>query len=1260
MSLKQAKSYVVGSLDGTQIRTTRDTNDYQSYTLKQKIFSRPDTYIGSVISEEREEFLFDFVGDKLFKSTISVPEGVCRIFLEIISNSGDNVDSSRRIGVEPGKIYVTCDTKIVSVYNEGEPIPLKPLDNSPKNAPSYVPASIFGKLLTSSNYDNNIVRMGAGRNGLGAKAANIFSKWMSVRIGDAKNGQVWEGMWTNGMENLQECITPGHVWDPTPRQGNPQGMWVVNGDPYTGPNFVEVKYKLNFGRFGLEEYPPEIPYMFARYTVDFGFTCKIPVIFNGKEYNIQNIRDYASLYWSEEQIESSILHYEWKNGEEPESFKSLSRAKKKALMDNPKSVDQIPIVEVLCIDSGDSDTLSFVNGLMTASGGVHVNAAFSNVSDMFLPIINKMYTDKSGNLLTKLTIKDVKNNLAMIVNCRLPNSKYRSQSKHYLSSPKPKINISEKELNPLKNWGLIGRLRAAAESRIMKTLKKGQKRKKGRVIRDKGIDANWAGSKKASECTLYIVEGESASSYPKKRIDMLPGGKDVGGYYPLKGKFMNISKKNEIEIANNKEIQDLTQMMGLTEGFTYRNQKELDTLRYGTFMITTDMDSDGTHIRMLLVNFANKYPGLIENGRVRYLRTYAVRLFKGLGKKAVCMGRFSTNEEYEAWEKVNSNHKLNVKYYKGLGTSRDIDIIDDLTTAPTIVFYYDEKALADIDMAFGKDKAAARKEWIKLQRDIERTDNIIADPKNNLLGYRGISNTINTDLVDYTIDSLFRAIPSYLDCLKKVQRQTLEFFLYKWGYGSKPKKSMKVNNIGAACGQRCHYHHGPVAMMDTIVRMVWDFVGSNNLSYYVAEGQLGTRDAGGADAASPRYAETLPEDWIYQVIHKDMVALVPRRIVEGEEGEPEWIPMDIPVGIVNGFNGMATGHSTYCPSHNLYDVIEHIHDLCSGRQPKPLLPYFKGFKGKVEILTKNKKKPKLFISEVDEEPEEDNSDLQKPIIDEDTEKESVIIDDNTPISDTTAPRSVVTFGTFEITRVYDDKSADITITELPVGHWMKNYHKWLCKLQNEGMITSFTDNCTTNTVLYKIVKFKSDRGINHRSLRLRSSFGMNNITLIDNNGYPRVYTTVGDVITDYFQNMYQLYVTYKQSRITSIQEKIGDNEWKIYFISLVVEDKVKVFKQSDTFIYEQMDNYKVPHKYYDQVKLRDCSIEKINKLQSEIDSLKADKAELESKSPEGMWAENLVKIKAYFVKNKYDPEWLATEGKRTLEQQKMDALGVPR
>jgi DNA topoisomerase-2 len=1268
MSLRIAKvqQYTTTDTNPEQARIAkrdkRSVGDYTRHTLRGQIYSVPDTYIGSADQVLKTEFLFDPINEKLSVHDVGLPEGCDRIFLEILSNAGDNANESRDLGVNPGQIDYMYDhaSGMISICNGGEAIPLCPAESSTLEEKHYIPSDIFGVLLTSSNYDSTIVRMGAGRNGYGAKLCNIFSKYFKVEIGDPKNGQQWEGVWTNNMENLESRIVPGHVYS---QQNN---AWAINGKAYDGPGYCKVNYIMDFPRFGYKEYPQEAHFIFSRHIIDFGFTCKVPVTINGKVFNVQHIKDYSKMFFSPEQITNAIVHYEWKGGVEPEGFKGLSKKKKEAIIANPPSSDYVPLVEIMFLDTPDNGkALSFVNGLMTIDGGVHVNQAYNSVAEHFLDEFNK-HTKKKGKkvkkgekseITPKIELKDLKAHMSMIISCRLPNTKYKSQTKAYLTSPKPKIDIKEEETRPLGSWQLFDRLSATLDAKLFKSIKKGEKKGRGRVNLDKGIDANNAGGKKAGECVLYIVEGKSAASYPKKRIALTPGNKDLGGYYPLKGKCPNIMKMSSVQLANNKEFRDVKYMLGLREGVTYMDPADLKTLRYGLIVITTDMDSDGTHIRMLLLTFFRKYPGLIYHGKVCYLMTYAVRLFKGMTKAAKCVGRFATVDEYDVWEKANPGHKFRIKYYKGLGTSRDLDIKDDMTNAPLVVCLYDEYANTHIDIAFGE-KAEPRKKWLSQWRDVLRTNDIHFQPSSSLIGYRSITNQINTDLVDYTIDTLFRAIPSEDDFIKKVQRQGLYYALHHWKHGRSKAGSMKVNRLAAAAAEYINYHHGPTSMIDHFIHNTQSYVGTNNTPYYQQEGQMGTRDGGGDDAADARYSETMPELWVYQAVKEDMLKLVPRRVVEGEKAEPEFIPFVFPAGVVNGFSGVATGHSTYLPPHSVYDVIEYLRCRCLGLQTKELTPYYRGFNGEVKIHYSKAKKENSTTQTIQTSGESiitstssqvgeslitptDNSDMQKPGAISVEDKEEVEEEFGEEYKDTVkqenvGKRSVVTLGIFNIIRVYDTNTADVIVSELPIGSWIENYHKWLQKLEVEGSIESFKDNSTTDNAYFTITKFTNPKGINHSTLRLKAVRGYNNITLISTSGYPTLYNKVEEVIDKYMLRMLALYEVYRLEKIKSAKLLHYDCAWKIEFIKRVISNDIRIMKVKVADVYTQMDKFKIPHEYYKKVKIWELSAEKIEEFEAEIVGHLKKIEEYEVMTPYTMWVKDLQDMKDFFIKDKYD------------------------
>ena len=82
-------------------------------------------------------------------------------------------------------IKVTIDTQKnrISVWNNGKGIPVV-MHTKEK---VWVPELIFGHLLTSSNYNDNVKKVTGGRNGFGAKLTNIFSKKFQITTADSTN-----------------------------------------------------------------------------------------------------------------------------------------------------------------------------------------------------------------------------------------------------------------------------------------------------------------------------------------------------------------------------------------------------------------------------------------------------------------------------------------------------------------------------------------------------------------------------------------------------------------------------------------------------------------------------------------------------------------------------------------------------------------------------------------------------------------------------------------------------------------------------------------------------------------------------------------------------------------------------------------------------------------------------------------------------------------------------------------------------------------
>lgn len=76
-------------------------------------------------------------------------------------------------------------------------------------------------------------------------------------------------------------------------------------------------------------------------------------------------------------------------------------------------------------------------------------------------------------------------------------------------------------------------------------------------------------------------------------------GRDYYGVFPLKGKLLNVRDAAFKQITGNTEIQNLLKIVGLDPKKKY---DDVSKLRYGSIMVMTDQDLDGSHIKGLLIN----------------------------------------------------------------------------------------------------------------------------------------------------------------------------------------------------------------------------------------------------------------------------------------------------------------------------------------------------------------------------------------------------------------------------------------------------------------------------------------------------------------------------------------------------------------------------------------------------------------------------------------------------------------------------------
>jgi DNA topoisomerase II len=1156
----------VPQINKKQVKTSAmAATDYQQYTQKQHIYEVTDTYIGSDEQMPRNEWIFNFETGKMEFQEITLPQGVERLFLEIISNAGDNADRSWRCGADPESIDVSVDKNRIIIRNGGTPIPIE--IHPEKNI--WVPQMIFGTLLTSSNYDKNVVRMGCGRNGYGAKLVNIFSKIFIVEVGDAIRKLKYQQTWINNMDICQEPIITS----------------------YDGPSYVQITYDLDFSRFKYNEYPDEAINLFARFTLDFSFTCKVPVIFNGVRYELMNIRDYASLFFNDVNSDNSIIHYEWPLGTE------IKRQRGAMVAVNDKT---IPIIEMCIIDAPDSgNVISFVNGIMTVDGGVHVDAAQKAIANSLLEVINgdkKQKGKKPEDKSIKLNINDVKPHMSIIMSCRLPDPKYKSQTKTILASPTPKIIIPDETLAPIMYWSMVERLYAALEAKQFKLLSKNDGKKKKHIKLLKGDDANEAGGPKSSECTLMIVEGLSAMGYARVVQSLFPNGRDIIGILPLKGKPLNVLNASFSQYNENTEIIELKKMLGLQEGIDYSIPENRTLLRYGHVLIAADQDNDGHHIKsLLMLMFSARYPSLISIGMLMYLNTPILRLYKG--SQTI---KFFSKTAYEKWKQNTADiSDWKHKYYKGLGTSKKDDIKDDFVSPRYVTCYYDDKTTDALRLAFDMRLANARKEWITQWKEKLDIDDVKMQP---------ISQFIFHELINYSVENLSRSIPKLLDGMKESQRKVLWASFKKWASESKSSiiknnpQELKVERFAQYASEITNYHHGGKILEDVIKSMAQDFVGANNLPYFQRDGIMGTRNRGGQDSADGRYVETRPEWWIGYVYKREDMPLLEYVEEEGEYYEPISLLPIIPMQLINGAMGVATGFSTYIPNHYPVSICEWIKARINNQPLPDIMPWYNHFKGEIKLSTREIKTP------IRPNPPTDDPDDIARQVEVEGEEEEVAVEG-------TERLSMVCSGIFE---EIDHKS--LVITELPVGRWTDDYKKWLQHLLEERVITDFRDLSTDDSVKFELRGFHLP---SLKKLRLLRTYGLTNMVLLDNNNRPVKYKTTQDILETFYQERLPYYEKRRQNIIDSYTEEISKLNERIDFVQAVVDGKLIVMNRKKSEIIQDIINLGLKEELYKKIKTSCYSLDEINEIKSAIDKLVKERQIIIETKATTMWIRDL-------------------------------------
>ena len=236
---------------------------YQEMSEREHILERSGMWIGSTKEEEAQMFLYNKDTAKMELKDVTYIPGMLKLVDEIISNSCDEYRRKDNLGLNKIEVSVALNGTMLSVYDNGG-IPVV----KHKTAGCYVPEFIFGRLRTSSNYDDTEDRNVVGTNGVGSSLSNVFSKSFIVETADKKNSIAIK--WHN---NMEECIDHG-----TPKKSK--------------EHFTKTTFELDFSRFDTQNkfYTEEFVEILHKRCIDAAVANPgIEVIFNVYDKTFSNI-----------------------------------------------------------------------------------------------------------------------------------------------------------------------------------------------------------------------------------------------------------------------------------------------------------------------------------------------------------------------------------------------------------------------------------------------------------------------------------------------------------------------------------------------------------------------------------------------------------------------------------------------------------------------------------------------------------------------------------------------------------------------------------------------------------------------------------------------------------------------------------------------------------------------------------------------------------------------------------------------------------
>ncbi|MFX0205121.1 MAG: type IIA DNA topoisomerase subunit B [Candidatus Hodarchaeota archaeon] len=596
-----------------------DASSIQVLEGLEAVRRRPAMYIGSIDEYGLHHLVWEIVDNSIDEAMA----GVCDKIYVILGQTEHGFES-------------------VTIQDNGRGIPTEP-------HPHYNMSSlelVTTRLHSGGKFDHSSYKVSGGLHGVGIAVVNALSSWMQVKV-RRNGGAILMQEYVRGETISHGLIEVKEVWK------DKSGTHITFIPDY------EIFETVHFHITTIKNRLRELAFL------NKGLT--ITLIDNRKP------KDEIKSEEATEREDTWIFHFD---GGIQAYVEQL--ATKRTHEDIPyfdETIETTQVEVALAYDRSERDLIhTFTNNINTRHGGTHLSGFKSGLTRAINAyVLKNEHLIKNTHLKKGLKEKrsiftgnDVREGLIAVVSVKVMNPQFEGQTKSKLGNSEVK-GIVERcsyenilkffEEHPDSAKEIIDKCEQAATIRM-----------KYRQIREAVKKTQTKGTGKLVDCSetdpakreLFLVEGNSA------------GGTAIEGRFsefqailPLRGKVINVEKARLEKAMRNKEILEIIRAVGAG----YRENFQIENVKYHKVILLMDADIDGHHIVCLLLTFFFRYmPELIDEGYLFIAQPPLYRIKKG-NKELYVISDQEKDKIVDEWGK-----NVEISRFKGLGEMNPIQL----------------------------------------------------------------------------------------------------------------------------------------------------------------------------------------------------------------------------------------------------------------------------------------------------------------------------------------------------------------------------------------------------------------------------------------------------------------------------------------------------------------------------------------------------------------------------------------------------------